>query len=172
MSTTKDEVCRVCGSADDGARMLLCDGCDSGYHTTCLSPPLVDIPKEDWYCASCAELRCSGSGKTKTLKKGKQKNAEEAHAYDTQDDNDAHILTDNLDRELTNQSLEDVFALKEENLPASVRLERAVYDIVAEQRNAEVSRITALIEESFERFLKEFSMAAQNLKKGIEYIEK
>ena len=169
MNLTSDEVCRVCGSAEDGAWMLLCDGCDAGYHTRCLSPPLVDVPKEDWYCASCAERRCSDSGKTKTLKedegkKGGNSDTDENHDYD------AHILTDNLERELTKESLEDVFVQKE-NIPATVRLERAVYDIVAERGNAEVTRITALIEESFERFLKEFSTAAQNMKRELEYMK-
>jgi len=25
--------------------MLLCDGCDDSYHTFCLMPPLLEIPK-------------------------------------------------------------------------------------------------------------------------------
>jgi hypothetical protein len=25
--------------------MLLCDGCDDSYHTFCLLPPLLEIPK-------------------------------------------------------------------------------------------------------------------------------
>jgi hypothetical protein len=28
--------------------MLLCDGCDDSYHTFCLMPPLLEIPKGMW----------------------------------------------------------------------------------------------------------------------------
>ena len=31
--------------------MLLCDGCNMGYHLTCLN--LQDIPETMWYCESC-----------------------------------------------------------------------------------------------------------------------
>jgi len=34
--------------------MLLCDGCDLGYHLECLTPPLDDVPNEEWYCPECA----------------------------------------------------------------------------------------------------------------------
>ena len=47
------ENCEVCGRGDNGLSMLLCDGCDTGYHTFCLDPPLKSIPKYDWYCAQC-----------------------------------------------------------------------------------------------------------------------
>jgi [histone H3]-trimethyl-L-lysine4 demethylase len=32
---------------------LLCDGCDNGYHTYCLDPPVKTIPERDWYCSRC-----------------------------------------------------------------------------------------------------------------------
>lgn len=47
------ENCEVCGRGDNGLSMLLCDGCDTGYHTFCLDPPLKSIPKYDWFCAQC-----------------------------------------------------------------------------------------------------------------------
>jgi [histone H3]-trimethyl-L-lysine4 demethylase len=47
------ENCEVCGRGDNALSMLLCDGCDTGYHTFCLDPPLKSIPKYDWYCAQC-----------------------------------------------------------------------------------------------------------------------
>jgi histone demethylase JARID1 len=47
------ENCEVCGRGDNALSMLLCDGCDTGYHTFCLDPPLKAIPKFDWYCAQC-----------------------------------------------------------------------------------------------------------------------
>jgi len=45
--------CEVCGRGDNALSMLLCDGCDTGYHTFCLDPPLKSIPKYDWFCAQC-----------------------------------------------------------------------------------------------------------------------
>ncbi|KAG8897367.1 hypothetical protein FRB99_008207, partial [Tulasnella sp. 403] len=47
------DTCEVCHSGDNGTKMLLCDGCDRGYHTFCLDPPLVNIPKGQWYCHIC-----------------------------------------------------------------------------------------------------------------------
>ena len=33
--------------------MLLCAGCDHGYHTYCLKPPLKEVPDGDWFCYDC-----------------------------------------------------------------------------------------------------------------------
>eukprot|EP00873_Tetraselmis_striata_P036348 jgi/Tetstr1/456612/TSEL_043315.t1 len=35
-------------------RMLLCDGCDKGFHQGCLQPRLECVPEGDWFCAACA----------------------------------------------------------------------------------------------------------------------
>ena len=45
--------CETCGKGDDATSLLLCDGCDSGYHTYCLDPPVKTIPERDWYCNRC-----------------------------------------------------------------------------------------------------------------------
>ena len=37
---------------DEG--MLLCDGCDGGYHLFCLRPKLASIPDGSWFCTDCA----------------------------------------------------------------------------------------------------------------------
>ncbi|KAK9238734.1 PLU-1-like protein-domain-containing protein [Lipomyces kononenkoae] len=47
------ENCEVCGRGDDALNMLLCDGCDAGYHMSCLKPQLKGIPDYDWYCDKC-----------------------------------------------------------------------------------------------------------------------
>lgn len=46
--------CEVCGSGDREDRLLLCDGCDAGYHMECLNPPLNSVPVEEWFCPECA----------------------------------------------------------------------------------------------------------------------
>ncbi|KAI7828357.1 JmjC domain, hydroxylase-domain-containing protein [Kickxella alabastrina] len=47
------EQCEVCKSGENDESMLICDGCDRGYHMHCLVPPLSAIPTNDWYCNSC-----------------------------------------------------------------------------------------------------------------------
>lgn len=46
-------VCLICNRGDSEENMLLCDGCDDSYHTFCLMPPIVEIPKGDWRCPKC-----------------------------------------------------------------------------------------------------------------------
>lgn len=46
-------ICHICNRGDVEEAMLLCDGCDDSYHTFCLMPPLVEIPKGDWRCPKC-----------------------------------------------------------------------------------------------------------------------
>ncbi|KAM6937876.1 uncharacterized protein phrf1 [Xenentodon cancila] len=45
--------CEVCGDTDREDRLLLCDGCDAGYHMECLTPPLDSVPVEEWFCPEC-----------------------------------------------------------------------------------------------------------------------
>ncbi|XP_064194076.1 PHD and RING finger domain-containing protein 1-like [Anguilla rostrata] len=45
--------CEVCGRRDREDRLLLCDGCDAGYHIECLTPPLDAVPVEEWFCPEC-----------------------------------------------------------------------------------------------------------------------
>ncbi|KAG5648789.1 hypothetical protein DXG03_000138 [Asterophora parasitica] len=50
--------CEVCHKKNRGEEMLLCDGCDCGFHMFCLQPPLTVIPKDQWFCYTCL----SGTG--------------------------------------------------------------------------------------------------------------
>ncbi|XP_055600727.1 chromodomain-helicase-DNA-binding protein Mi-2 homolog [Uranotaenia lowii] len=45
------EFCRIC---KDGGELLCCESCPSAYHTFCLTPPLDEIPDEDWRCPRCS----------------------------------------------------------------------------------------------------------------------
>lgn len=45
--------CRICRRKCGDEFLLLCDGCDHGYHTYCLKPPLTEIPDGNWYCSDC-----------------------------------------------------------------------------------------------------------------------
>ncbi|KAF2350689.1 Zinc finger RING-type [Trinorchestia longiramus] len=46
--------CEVCRRGDREAELLLCDGCDLGYHMSCLRPPLRSVPVQEWFCPACA----------------------------------------------------------------------------------------------------------------------
>lgn len=41
--------CQFCHSGDNEDKLLLCDGCDRGYHTYCFRPKMENIPEGDWY---------------------------------------------------------------------------------------------------------------------------
>ncbi|KAF5308962.1 hypothetical protein FQR65_LT00044 [Abscondita terminalis] len=46
--------CKICSGKDDVDLIILCDECDYGYHTRCLTPPLATVPEDpEWYCPSC-----------------------------------------------------------------------------------------------------------------------
>jgi len=49
----KNLACEVCAFMDEEDKMLLCDGCGTGWHTMCLQPPLTSIPRGDWLCPRC-----------------------------------------------------------------------------------------------------------------------
>uniref|UniRef100_A0A0X3PAH0 Bromodomain adjacent to zinc finger domain protein 2A n=1 Tax=Schistocephalus solidus TaxID=70667 RepID=A0A0X3PAH0_SCHSO len=46
-------ICQICRRDKNEAQLLLCDGCDHGYHTYCFRPPLISIPLGDWFCFNC-----------------------------------------------------------------------------------------------------------------------
>ncbi|OXU30225.1 hypothetical protein TSAR_013142 [Trichomalopsis sarcophagae] len=68
MSSTQASNCQFCHSGDNEDKLLLCDGCDRGYHTYCFRPKMENIPDGDWYCHECmnkatGERNCLVCGK-------------------------------------------------------------------------------------------------------------
>jgi hypothetical protein len=51
----RGDFCENCAGGHDPHLILLCDRCNSGYHTSCLDPPLVRIPPGAWFCPQCQE---------------------------------------------------------------------------------------------------------------------
>ena len=52
-------LCEECRRGDREHLLLLCDGCDLATHTTCLNPPLAEVPLGSWFCPVC---RAAGLG--------------------------------------------------------------------------------------------------------------
>jgi deoxyadenosine/deoxycytidine kinase len=56
MPVSPDMPCEVCRSPDQPERMLVCDGCNEGFHMSCLSPKVLHVPAGDWFCPHCEML--------------------------------------------------------------------------------------------------------------------
>ncbi|XP_045782468.1 uncharacterized protein LOC123879027 isoform X3 [Maniola jurtina] len=54
--------CQFCLCGDNEDQLLLCDGCDKGYHTYCFKPRMEKIPEGDWYCWECVN-KARGGGR-------------------------------------------------------------------------------------------------------------
>ena len=53
--TTPCEECGVPWCGKEHGTMVYCDGCNKAYHSlSCLHPPLIEIPEDDWFCPHCA----------------------------------------------------------------------------------------------------------------------
>jgi hypothetical protein len=48
-----DIACDICTSTENAGDMLLCDGCDKGFHNPCLDRTPGDIPADAWFCPTC-----------------------------------------------------------------------------------------------------------------------
>ena len=64
----EEVLCGRCGDGGDEDKLMLCDGCDQGYHCYCVG--LDSVPMDEWRCAICA--------------------------VEDEDDDDGNVTTDNL----------------------------------------------------------------------------
>ncbi|GAA5978531.1 hypothetical protein JCM10908_004391 [Rhodotorula pacifica] len=56
------EACEICTLDHDPDRIVLCEECDRGYHLSCLSPPLKQVPTSQFYCDKCLLLNGADYG--------------------------------------------------------------------------------------------------------------
>ena len=45
--------CEVCADGGREHELVLCDGCDRGWHIGCMVPRLRTVPTGEWYCSDC-----------------------------------------------------------------------------------------------------------------------
>ncbi|XP_058266096.1 bromodomain adjacent to zinc finger domain protein 2A isoform X1 [Hemibagrus wyckioides] len=57
--------CQVCHKGDNDASLLLCDGCDHGWHMFCLRPKVTQVPEGDWFCPSCNSMETGADSQPK-----------------------------------------------------------------------------------------------------------
>ncbi|KAF9972463.1 hypothetical protein BGZ73_004425 [Actinomortierella ambigua] len=56
------KLCSQCEEARDEDTILICDGCDRGWHMACCDPPIKHLPKGDWTCDFCKHCdSCKGA---------------------------------------------------------------------------------------------------------------
>jgi len=75
--------------------MLLCDGCDRGFHMYCLKPALKKIPKGTWYCPEC--------------KKEKKKREKEQQELEAEEEEEMEVSEEEIEE---NESVEDFEPVK------------------------------------------------------------
>ncbi|KAK3285854.1 hypothetical protein CYMTET_6565 [Cymbomonas tetramitiformis] len=51
--------CDLCNLGTYASKMLVCDGCEKGYHMHCFTPPLTKVPTGLFICMSCLYPGCA-----------------------------------------------------------------------------------------------------------------
>jgi [histone H3]-lysine27 N-methyltransferase len=49
--------CEQCRLGDSESELVLCDGCDKGFHIYCLRPIVVRVPTGSWFCPECQDSK-------------------------------------------------------------------------------------------------------------------
>jgi DNA invertase Pin-like site-specific DNA recombinase len=59
--------CLICSNGEHETQLLLCDGCNRGFHTFCLN--MRTVPTGSWYCPRCSRLMATTTTTTTTKPK-------------------------------------------------------------------------------------------------------
>lgn len=54
MDSVEDIKCEICKYGDNEDTLVLCDGCNRGFHTSCMNLPAV--PVSNWSCSGCKRV--------------------------------------------------------------------------------------------------------------------
>lgn len=82
--------CQLCGGGELPDEILLCDGCDCGFHLLCLDPPLSHVPAGEWHCPDCIELRRATEAEQRRRGARAARAGMRARAMPGGDDGDGH----------------------------------------------------------------------------------
>src|SRR5689334_2265446 len=92
---SKDIRCELCADPTHDDELLLCKGCNTGYHISCLDPPLDRVPEINWYCSLC------DSNNNNQLKTGDDNDEDEDWERDKSSANDDEEDDDDDDDEVS-----------------------------------------------------------------------
>ena len=91
--------------------MLLCDGCDRGFHMSCLKPALKRIPQGDWYCKDCRPMEVKRRSRKVSICKEEEETEEEEEEEEIEteeeDDDEEGDSDDEDDEEESDDEDED-----------------------------------------------------------------
>ena len=51
------KVCKECETAEDEAKMIICEMCDQSVHIHCLTPKMESVPSHAWFCDDCIKCK-------------------------------------------------------------------------------------------------------------------
>ncbi|XP_057221096.1 bromodomain adjacent to zinc finger domain protein 1A isoform X4 [Malurus melanocephalus] len=112
--------CKVCRKKGDAESMVLCDGCDRGYHTYCIRPKLKAIPEGDWFCPECRPKQRSRrlSSRQRPSVESDEETAEQLEGeeeanYDEMGQSEEERYEDEQDEEDESQEDEDISLSKQ-----------------------------------------------------------
>ncbi|KAM8808041.1 bromodomain adjacent to zinc finger domain protein 1A [Eudromia elegans] len=113
--------CKVCRKKGDAESMVLCDGCDRGYHTYCIRPKLKAVPEGDWFCPECRPKQRSrrlSSRQRPSLESdeeadGRIEDGEEDANYDEMGQSEEEDYEDEQDEEDESQEEEEISPSKQ-----------------------------------------------------------
>ena len=69
--------CVECGSGEEDHLILLCDACNSGYHTYCCGLGRT-VPAGDWYCPTCAPIHAPAQRAQQAMAQGQREQQQRA----------------------------------------------------------------------------------------------
>lgn len=93
--------CRICRRKGGDEYMLLCDGCDHGYHTYCLRPPVYDIPEEDWFCYNCCPVTPMKRRTVSTVSMKEESDSESADSEEEEEEEEESEEEEEMEIEVT-----------------------------------------------------------------------
>uniref|UniRef100_A0A3B4DMB2 Bromodomain adjacent to zinc finger domain, 2A n=1 Tax=Pygocentrus nattereri TaxID=42514 RepID=A0A3B4DMB2_PYGNA len=84
--------CQMCRKGDNDECLLLCDGCDRGWHMFCLRPKVTEVPEGDWFCPTCISKGIGEGPRPQRSARQRSKARKRRFVYgaESSDDEDGH----------------------------------------------------------------------------------